>query len=122
VFCDSLTKEFQVGKAARRQLFFREIIKLTITTMALDKKELERIEYVFNERSDELAKAIALAFERMEERLTATESRVYQLIGNGVTDMNVAQRETEKKFAALGMEITGQISDVNNRLTELLSG
>lgn len=111
-----------MGKAARRQLFFREIIKLTITTMALDKKELERIEYVFNERSDELAKAIALAFERMEERLTATESRVYQLIGNGVTDMNVAQRETEKKFAALGMEITGQISDVNNRLTELLSG
>lgn len=90
--------------------------------MALTPKDLEQIERVIYKNGDDVAVSIARAFERMEERLAAMESRLYLQIDNCETDMNVAQRETEKKFVALGMEITGQISDVNERLTELLSG
>ena len=90
--------------------------------MALTQKDLEQIERVIYKNGDDVAMANSRAFERLEERLAAMESRVCQLIDDGVTDMCVAQRGTEEKFAALGKEITGQISDVNERLTELLSG
>ena len=44
--------------------------------MALDKKELEQIKHIINGNSDELAMAVARAFERLGEQLTAMESRL----------------------------------------------
>ena len=45
--------------------------------MALDKKDLEMIERVIYRNGDDVAVSIARSFERLEERLDATESRLY---------------------------------------------
>ena len=90
--------------------------------MALTQKDLEQIERVIYKNGDDICVSIARAFERLEERLVAMESRVYKFIDEGVTDMCVAQRGTEEKFAALDKAITGQILDVNERLNDLLNG
>ena len=45
--------------------------------MALDHNELEQIERVLYKSGDDIAISIARSFERLEERLDATESRLY---------------------------------------------
>ena len=81
--------------------------------MALDKKELEQIEHIINDNSDELAMAVARAFERLGDKLTAMESRLSMQMEKYEGSFGVAQRDLAEKFAALGKEIAGQISEVN---------
>lgn len=45
--------------------------------MALDQKDLELIERILYKGADDVAVSIARAFERLEERMDATESRLY---------------------------------------------
>ena len=45
--------------------------------MALDNKDLEQIERIIYRSADDVAVSIARSFERMEERVDATESRLY---------------------------------------------
>jgi hypothetical protein len=46
--------------------------------MALEQKDLEQIEYLICKNGDDIAVSVARSFERMEERIDATESRLYQ--------------------------------------------
>jgi len=48
--------------------------------MALDRKDLELIEQMIYKTSDDVAISIARAFERLEERIDAAESRLYSRI------------------------------------------
>ena len=45
--------------------------------MALDQKDLELIERIIYKSADDVAISIARSFERLEERIDATESRLY---------------------------------------------
>ena len=45
--------------------------------MALDTKDLEAIERLLFKSADDVAVSIARAFERLEERMDAVESRLY---------------------------------------------
>lgn len=45
--------------------------------MALDQKDLEQIEHIIYKGADDVAVAIARSFERLEERMDASESRLY---------------------------------------------
>ena len=88
--------------------------------MALTQKDLEQIERVIYKNGDDVCVSLARAYERLEERLIEMESRVYRLIDDSVTNMNVAQRGTEEKFTALAKEIAGEISAVNKNLADSL--
>ena len=48
--------------------------------MALDQKDLELIERILYKNGDDVAVSIARSFERLEERLDASESRLYNRI------------------------------------------
>ena len=45
--------------------------------MSLDQKDLEQIERVIYKNGDDIAISIGRSFERLEERIDATESRIY---------------------------------------------
>lgn len=45
--------------------------------MALDQKDLEQIERLIYKGNDDIAVSIARSFERLEERIDASESRLY---------------------------------------------
>lgn len=45
--------------------------------MSLDQKDLELIEHIVSKNSDDVAVSIARSFQRLEERIDATESRIY---------------------------------------------
>ena len=48
--------------------------------MALDTKDLEHIERLLFKSADDVAVSIARSFERLEERMDSTESRLYSRI------------------------------------------
>ena len=50
--------------------------------MALDQKDIELIERVVYKTADDIAVSIARSFERIEERIDATESRLYSRIAD----------------------------------------
>ena len=45
--------------------------------MSLDRKDLEQIEHLIYKNADDVAVSISRSFERLEERVDATESRIY---------------------------------------------
>ena len=48
--------------------------------MALDQKDLDAIERIIYKSADDIAVSIARSFERLEERVDATGSRLYSRI------------------------------------------
>lgn len=45
--------------------------------MSLDPKDIEQIERLIYKNADDVAVSISRSFERLEERVDATESRIY---------------------------------------------
>ena len=66
--------------------------------MALDRKDLDLIEQVIYKNGDDVAVSIARGFERLEERIDATEARLYSRFAE-VEDQIVALRG-EVRFEA----------------------
>ena len=56
--------------------------------MSLEQKDLEMIERVIYKNGDDVAVSMARAFERLEERMDAMESRLYNRL-NYVEDLIV---------------------------------
>ena len=56
--------------------------------MSLEQKDLEMIERVIYKNGDDVAVSMARAFERLEERMDAMESRLYNRL-NDVEDLIV---------------------------------
>ncbi|MEI7462790.1 MAG: hypothetical protein WCK03_00125 [Candidatus Taylorbacteria bacterium] len=50
--------------------------------MSLDNKDIELIEAVIYKSADDIAVSIARSFERLEERIDTTESRLYTRIAD----------------------------------------
>ena len=50
--------------------------------MALDSKDLESIERIIYKNGDDTAVSIARSFERLEERIDAAESRLYNRLAD----------------------------------------
>lgn len=50
--------------------------------MSLDPKDLELIERIVYKNSDDIAISIARSFERLEERIDGSESRIYSRLAD----------------------------------------
>ncbi|MFA6079754.1 MAG: hypothetical protein WC779_08430 [Candidatus Omnitrophota bacterium] len=68
--------------------------------MSLDQKDLELIERVVYKNSDDIAVSIARSFERLEERVDASESRLYSRLG----DIDDKIPERRNAFQGLALE------------------
>jgi hypothetical protein len=82
--------------------------------------EIEQIERLIYKSADDIAIGTARSFERFEERLDAMESRLYSRIADLENEVALARADITGKFDGLGREIVGQVSEINQRLTELL--
>jgi hypothetical protein len=60
--------------------------------MALEQKDLELIERTIYKQGDDIAVSIGRSFERLEERIDAAESRIYERLAE-VKDRVEATRE-----------------------------
>ncbi|MFA6294922.1 MAG: hypothetical protein WC666_00670 [Candidatus Paceibacterota bacterium] len=76
--------------------------------MSLDQKDLELIERLVYKNSDDIAVSIARSFERLEERIDATESRIYTRLA-----------EIEDKVEASRQDISDSLGEVRDEVREL---
>ena len=53
-----------------------------VSHMALDQKDLELIERMVFKSADDVAVSVARSFERMEERIDATEARMFSRLSD----------------------------------------
>jgi phage shock protein A len=90
--------------------------------MSLDTKDIEQIERVIHKNGDDTAVSIARSFERLEERVDAMEARIYSRIADLESVTVLDRADIANKFDALDNRISGQVSEINGRLTELLQG
>lgn len=75
-------------------------------TMALDQKDLELIERIIYKGADDVDVAIARSFERLEERMDASESR-----------LNSRLAEVEDKIAAAEHNLDGELNSIRDVLS-----
>jgi len=76
--------------------------------MSLDKKDLELIERLIYKNADDIAISIARSFERLEERIDATESRLYSRLA-----------DLEDKVEASRQDISDGMGVVREEIREL---
>ena len=76
--------------------------------MSLDQKDLELIERLVYKNADDIAVSIARSFERLEERIDATESRLYSRLA-----------DIEDKIEASRQDIADDVGTVREELREL---
>lgn len=67
--------------------------------MALDPKDLELLERLIYKNADDIAVAIGRSFERLEERMDATESRVLTRFAD--MDNAIERLRADVKFEAI---------------------
>ena len=77
--------------------------------MSLDQKDLELIERVIYKNGDDVAVSIARGFERLEERIDATESRLYSRFA-----------EVEERIEGSRQAITDSIGEVREELRKTM--
>jgi gas vesicle protein len=69
--------------------------------MALNPKDLEQIERIIYKNGDDICVANARAFERLEERIDAAESRIYSRMAELEDGIQRAREELMIEFADL---------------------
>lgn len=77
--------------------------------MPLDSKDLELLERTLYKHSDDIAVSIARSFERLEERIDATESRLYSRIA-----------ELEDKVEASRQDLSDQLGETRDEVRDLM--
>lgn len=75
--------------------------------MALDQKDIELIERTVYKCGDDVAVSIARSFERIEERIDATESRLYARLA-----------DLEDRVEGSRQDIADEITEVRRELRE----
>jgi hypothetical protein len=73
--------------------------------MALNPKDLELIERLIYKNADDTAVAIARSFERIEDRMDATESRTFMRISEVEDKLASATQQIDENFADLKEEV-----------------
>lgn len=69
--------------------------------MALNQKDLEQIERIIYKNGDDICVANGRAFERLEERIEAAESRIYARMAELEDSMERARQELMIEFGDL---------------------
>ena len=77
--------------------------------MALDTKDLEHIERLLFKSADDVAVSIARSFERLEERMDSTESRLYSRIA-----------ELEDKVEGSRQDLSDELGLIRENMQEVL--
>jgi Cdc6-like AAA superfamily ATPase len=77
--------------------------------MALEQKDLEAIERLIYKQGDDIAISIARSFERLEERIDATESRLYSRLA-----------EVEDRVEASRQDTSDQLGELRDEVRELI--
>jgi hypothetical protein len=91
-------------------LLFAIVLALLIyyKIMSLDQKDLELIERLISKNSDDVAISISRSFERLEERIDASESRTYARLS-----------EVEDRVEACRQDVTDSIGEIKDELRAL---
>jgi hypothetical protein len=79
--------------------------------MALEQKDLERIERLVYKNGDDVAVSIARSFERLEERIDAAESRLYSRFADVEDKIETNRLEIADSLGDVREEIRGQVAD-----------
>ena len=87
----------------------RSINRFIDLHMSLEQKDLELIERIVYKNADDIAVSIARSFERLEERVDDSESRIYSRLG-----------EIEDKFETGKQDIVDTVSDTVNDAKETI--
>ena len=77
-------------------------------TMSLDQKDIELIEHLMFKSADDIAVSISRSFERLEERIDASESRIHSRLA-----------EVEDKVEASRQDISDVIGEVKEEVREV---
>ncbi len=82
--------------------------------MSLEQKDIELIERVIYKNGDDIAIAIGRSFERLEERIDASESRTYSRLAEvedkiedsrqGTTDVLLSVKDDIREMVRMGEE------------------
>jgi hypothetical protein len=75
--------------------------------MALDQKDLELIERLIYKNGDDVAVSISRSFERLEERIDATESRLYSRLAEIEDRVESSRQDTQDTIGELKEVISG---------------
>jgi hypothetical protein len=79
--------------------------------MALEQKDLELIERVIYKNGDDIAVSIGRSFERLEERIDATESRIYSRLAEIEDKIEAARQDLDDKLGDVREDIKGTADD-----------
>jgi DNA-binding Lrp family transcriptional regulator len=82
--------------------------------MSLDQKDIELIEHLMFKSSDDIAVSISRSFERLEERIDASESRLTSRLAEVEDKVEASRQDTSDSIG----EIKEEVRDVM-RLREI---
>lgn len=77
--------------------------------MSLDPKDLELIERLIYKNNDDVAVSIARSFERLEERIDASESRLYGRLS-----------EIEDKVESSRQDLSDTVGEIKDEFRDLI--
>ena len=83
----------------------RNEVKVYRESMSLDKKDIELIEQIIYKNSDDIAVSISRSFERLEERLDASESRTLTRISEIEDAVEGSRQNISDTLGDIRMEI-----------------
>lgn len=73
--------------------------------MSLDQKDLELIERVIYKSADDVAVSLARSFERLEERIDTTESRLYSRLSEVQDGIEASRQDIAEELGAVRSEV-----------------
>ena len=73
--------------------------------MSLDQKDLELINRLIYKNSDDIAVSIARSFERLEERIDGSESRIYTRLSDLEDKLEVCRQDLSDTIGDVKAEI-----------------
>ena len=74
-------------------------------TMSLDQKDIELIEHLMFKNADDIAVSIARSFERLEERIDASESRLYSRMAEIEDKVEVSRQDISDVIGEMKEEV-----------------
>jgi predicted DNA-binding protein (UPF0278 family) len=77
--------------------------------MSLDQKDIELLERIVYKNADDIAVSISRSFERLEERIDASEGRIYSRIA-----------EVEDRLEASRQDISDSIGNIREEFRDLM--
>jgi hypothetical protein len=87
--------------------------------MSLDQKDIELIERVIYKNGDDIAVSVARSFERLEERIDASESRLYSRIADVEEKVGIEKNDVVKRITDVVKPIATDVGNIADDLASL---